>query len=42
MAIFGERSVWESKEVCGRHGCDTWKSILLGKRGISRNSLDSI
>lgn len=31
MGIFRELSSWESKEVCGRHGCGIWNSISLVK-----------
>lgn len=31
VAQFGVQSVWDPKEVLGRHGCGIWKSIMKVK-----------
>lgn len=36
MARFGEKSIWESREVRRKHGCEIWKSILAGREDFWR------
>lgn len=34
VARFGEILAWKFKEICVRHGCGVWKSILVVSRGF--------
>lgn len=33
---YGEKSIWDSRDVRGRHGCEIWKSILLGRESFCK------